>query len=315
MKGFTIGTLVSTDKGLIPIEKLKVGDMVLTHTNKYRKITEIKKEKAIGCYKLQTQGSPNTLVGKDQIFICVEKNIEYDKENKTSIRNFSNRKNKVINKMDKNDFICIGKNTKKTASYEKIDLWFLGKFINKRVLDSQKKETTIFIKKDNKKNKKYLKHLKVKETKNFYKCTTDNEKIFKLCEDYQFHQSLSSTVMELPDSLLKELIYSYVDECGKKTDDNYYLVKSLNKMLIYQLGQIVSNINSFGGFSLFCEEKTYRIQFKDHTPKSANFVRIKNYLWQPIREIVEISSYRGELYSLTVEIDKSYVANGIVVKS
>ena len=47
MKGFTIGTLVSTDKGLIPIEKLKVGDMVLTHTNKYRKITEIKKEKGL----------------------------------------------------------------------------------------------------------------------------------------------------------------------------------------------------------------------------------------------------------------------------
>jgi len=88
-------------------------------------------------------------------------------------------------------------------------------------------------------------------------------------------------------------------------------------MFIYQLGQIVSNINSYGGFSLFWEDTkvpSYRIQFKDHVPKSANFVRIKNILWQPIREVVEWRAFRGTLFALVVENDKSYVANGIVVK-
>ena len=41
MKGFVKGTLITTDRGLIPIEQLNVGDFVLTHTNKYRKIIEI----------------------------------------------------------------------------------------------------------------------------------------------------------------------------------------------------------------------------------------------------------------------------------
>lgn len=318
MKGFVKGTLITTDRGLIPIEQLKVGDFVLTHTNKYRKIIEINNEMTEGYYRLQTQGSPNTFMGKDQVIVCVEKSIEYDKENKTSIRSFSNRKNKKISKMNKDDFICIGKNTKKNAIYEKNEMWFLGKFINKGTLDFEKKEVCIFIKKNSKKLKKYLRDCKVIETKNFFKCISKNEKIFEICKYFQIHQNLPSKFMELPDSLLKEFIYSYVEESGKITEDNYYLVKNSNKMFIYQLGQIVSNINSFGGFSLFWEEssknKMYRIQFKDHVPKSANFVRIKNYLWQPIREIVEITSYRGILYSLKIEEDKSYIANGIVVK-
>lgn len=318
MKGFQKGTLITTDRGLIPIEKLKVGDMVLTHTNKYRKILEINKEYSEGCYRLQTQGSPNTFVGKDQLFVCIEKNIEYDKESKSSIRNFSNRKNKKISNMSKDDFICIGKNTKRNAIYTKEEIWFLGKFVNKGIIDFQKKEVTCFIKKDLKNIKKYIKKYNISETKNFYKCTSKNLNIFELCKYFQTHQSLPSKFMELPDGLLKEFLYSYVLENGKKTEDNYYLIKNTNKMFIYQLGQIVSNINSFGGFSLFWEEseknKNYRIQFKDHVPKSANFVRIKNYLWQPVREIVEISAYRGLLYSLKVDIDKSYIVNGIVVK-
>lgn len=318
MNGFQIGTLITTDKGLIPIEKLKIGDMVLTHTNKYQKILEINKELVEGCYRLQTQGSPNTFMGKDQYIVCIEKSIEYDKENKSSIRTFSNRKNKKISNMNKNDFICIGKNTKRNAIYKKNEIWFLAKFINKGSIDFNKKEVTIFIKKNDKKIKKYIKDCKVIETKNFYKCISNNQNIYELCKFFQSHKSLPSTFMELPDSLLKEFLYSYVSENGKKTDDNYYLVKNINKLFIYQIGQIVSNINSFGGFSLFWEEseknKSYRIQFKDHVPKSANFVRIKNYLWQPVREIVEISAYRGVMYSLKVEKDKSYIANGIVVK-
>ena len=319
MVGFSRGTLITTDKGVIPIEKIKIGDMVLTHTNKYRKVTEIKKENTEGCYRLQTQGSPNTFMGKNQVIVCVEKNIEYDKENKTSTRKFSSRRNKQISKMDKDDFICIGKNTKRNAIYDKNEIWFLGKFINKGSLDFQKKETTIFIKKGDKKFKKYVKNCKVIETKNYYKCITTNQNIYELCKYFQTHRTLPSKFMELPDGLLKEFIYSYVGENGKITEDNYYLVKDTNKLFIYQLGQIVSNINSFGGFSLFWEEssksKSYRIQFKDHVPKSANFVRIKNYLFQPVRDVVEILSYRGTLYALEVDVDKSYVANGIVVKS
>lgn len=317
-KGFQKGTLITTDKGMIPIEKIKKGDMVLTHTNKYRKVLDVKKEKTSGCYRLQTQGSPNTFMGNEQQIVCIERSSEYNKETKVSERVFSNRKTKKIEKMNKDDFICIGKNTKRNAIYTRDEIWFFAKFICKGSLDFQKKETTIFIQKNNKKYKKYVKDCKVTETKNYIKCVSNNENIYELCKYFQNNQLLPITFMELPDGLLKEFLYSYVMEVGKKTEDNYYYVKSNNKMFVYQIGQIVSNINSFGGFSLFWEEgeksKNYRIQFKDHIPKSANFVRIKNYLWQPVREIVELLSFRGELYSLQVDIDKSYVANGIVVK-
>ena len=50
-KGFQKGTLITTERGVIPIEKVKIGDMVLTHTNKYREVLEIKKEDTEGCYR------------------------------------------------------------------------------------------------------------------------------------------------------------------------------------------------------------------------------------------------------------------------
>jgi len=321
MNGFKSGTLITTDKGLIPIEKLKVGDLVLTHTNKYQKILEINKEYVEGCYKLQTQGSPTTFIGKDQVLSCVEKvKQEYNKETNQSERVFSNRKSKTINKMGKNDFICIGKNTKRAAQYTNIEIWVLGKFINKGSLDFNKKTITLNISKENKRLKTRLKNFdyEMKELKNSIKIIIKNEdKLFELCRYFYNNGNLPLHFMEMPDSLLKEFLSSLCLESAKFTEDEYYILKSTNKMFIYQLGQIVSNINSYGGFSLFWEDTkvpSYRIQFKDHVPKSANFVRIKNILWQPIREVVEWRAFRGTLFALVVENDKSYVANGIVVK-
>ena len=38
---FTKGNLVLTNKGLVPIEDIKVGDLVLTHKNRYQPVTHI----------------------------------------------------------------------------------------------------------------------------------------------------------------------------------------------------------------------------------------------------------------------------------
>lgn len=319
MKGFRSGTLITTSNGLIPIEKLKIGDMVLTHTGKYRKIKEINKEKIEGCYRLQTQGSPNTYCGKDQRIICVEKSTTYNSETKTSERTFSKKKTKSIDNMTKEDFICIGKNVKKTSGLSAYDAWALGKFINKGSLDFSNKQITIYVHKQGKNIEKTIEKLngKIIETKNYYKCTFMNEKIYDICVFFTKTKMLHTSVMELSDNLLKKILKSYCDECAKITEDKYFVVKGENKCLIYQLSQIISNIYSYGGFSLFWEDTkvpSFRLQFKDFIPKSANFVRIKNYLWQPVREICEWRAFRGYLYSLEVDIDNSYVANNIIVK-
>ena len=39
---FRAGTLITTDKGLVSIEEIKQGDLVLTHKNRFKKVLEIK---------------------------------------------------------------------------------------------------------------------------------------------------------------------------------------------------------------------------------------------------------------------------------
>lgn len=59
---FVAGTLITTQRGQIPIEEVKVGDMVLTHKSRWQRVEETMNHKATGIYTIQVQGSPKTEV-------------------------------------------------------------------------------------------------------------------------------------------------------------------------------------------------------------------------------------------------------------
>jgi len=55
---FPAGTLVLTDKGLIPIESIHVGDRVLTHKGRYRKVVATRKQMAKDTVLIKGHGHP-----------------------------------------------------------------------------------------------------------------------------------------------------------------------------------------------------------------------------------------------------------------
>ena len=57
---FVAGTLVNTEKGLKPIEEVKIGDKVLTHKNRYQTVLDTMVHENRGIFKLKVQGSPMT---------------------------------------------------------------------------------------------------------------------------------------------------------------------------------------------------------------------------------------------------------------
>jgi hypothetical protein len=318
-KGFMRGTLVMTDKGPMPIEAIKVGDMVLTSNNRFEKVVEIGKKQIAGHYRLQVQGSPATFVHGNQLFYVREMKRKWDNQSQLSERAFSEPTWKKAKDLTKKDFIMMGKVNKSTNTYNlnDDDCWLIGKFMIKNSVSIKNKTVTINIK------EKYLeevekrtKHLDctITKSKGYLKCLIKDEYFFNACMTSRLNKEtiIPMALLYLPDKMQDTFLMSFSEDKGKFADEYYILKDSCNK-LIYQIGIMVANINSYGGYSLFIDgEQSFRIQFKDNVPKSANFVRIDNRLWQPVRQLNEIKAHRGTSYTLVTEKNGSFNANNLI---
>lgn len=322
-KGFMRGTLVITEKGPMAIETIKVGDMVLTSNNRFEKVKEVSKKQIAGHYRLQVQGSPATFVHGNQLFYVREKKQKWNNDLQLSERAFSEPKWKKAKDLTKNDFIMMGKINKDKISYtiSEDDCWLLGKYLIKNYVSLKEKTITIYL--DNKyeeeirKRTVYL-NCEISKSKKGIKCTIKDNYFFEICLTSRLKKDIiiPMCLFYLPDNFQDVFLKSYSEDKGKFADE-YYILKDKCNKLIYQIGIMVANINSYGGYSLFIdgEQKiSYRIQYKDKIPKSANFVRIENRLWQPVRQLNEIRAHRGTAYTLITEKNESFNANNLICK-
>ena len=322
-KGFMRGTVVITDNGPTYIENVKIGDKVLNSNNRFETVTAINKKQIAGHYRLQVQGSPATFVHGNQLFYIREKKQKWNNELQLSERCFSEPKWKKAKDLTKNDFIMMGKVNKGRNDYEinEDDCWLLGKFLVRNYVSLKEKSITLYIDLEQlnelEKHTKNLNHT-IQKNKDIYRCVIKDERFFNLCMLSRMKKEIiiPMPILYLPDNLQNTFLKSYSEDKGKFADE-YFILKDASNKLIYQIGIIVANINSYGGYSLFIdgEQKvSYRIQYKDNVPKSANFVRIDNRLWQPVRQLNEIRAHRGTAYSLKTEGDGSFIANNLICK-
>lgn len=320
-KGFMRGTLVITEYGPVTIENIKVGDKVLTSNNRFEKVIEINKKQISGHFRLQVQGSPATFVHGNQLFYVREKKQKWNNELQLSERSFSEAKWKKAKDLTKNDFIMMGKINKGANIYEinENDCWLLGKFLVRNHISLKDKTITIYLNTEQKEElENHTKSLDctIQKNKNGLKCIIKDNRFYNLC---MMSKMKKDTIIPMPlfylnDSLQDIFLKSYSEDKGKFADE-YFILKDACNKLIYQIGIMVANINSYGGYSLFIDgEQSYRIQYKDNVPKSANFVRIDNRLWQPVRQLNEIRAHRGTAYSLVTENDGSFIANNLICK-
>lgn len=102
---FKEGTLITTDKGYKNIEDIRVGDMVLTHKNRFREVVKLMVSISSNLYELNICGSPKTEVTGDHPYYVRRMSRVWDGDLRTNRRIFSEPDWKTVSELTKGDYI------------------------------------------------------------------------------------------------------------------------------------------------------------------------------------------------------------------
>lgn len=107
---FPYGTKVLTDKGYKEIQDVVVGDMVLTHTNQFKKVYDTMTNKSSDIYTIKTQCSFEFRATGNHPFYVREKCSIYDKSKRNMVRTFKSAEWKWLKDLNKNYFVGVAIN-------------------------------------------------------------------------------------------------------------------------------------------------------------------------------------------------------------
>ena len=86
---FVAGTFITTRRGNIPIEDVKVGDVVLTHKGNWKKVLRIGSKNNQETREIRGMGFITTRTTNKHPYYCVQKRRVWDNKNRTYIREFT----------------------------------------------------------------------------------------------------------------------------------------------------------------------------------------------------------------------------------
>lgn len=339
---FATGTLITTQRGLIPIENILIGDKVLTHTHKFRKVTDIMSRISNEIVNLTVQGC-GTIKLTPNHRIYVRDRIKTKKNGKFNIE-YSEPYWKSIKELNGKEIVLLPENKENINEkfLSEVECWLLGRYVADGYLRNYKR-------KDRKNT--YIRYIsfcigntKIPEfqekiqgyTCNAYtdhNCTkfhVSNKRLYSLAEEFgklAHEKKIPNWIMSLPNDLLEIFLDGYMSGDGSYNyEQNKYKTYSTSKILIYQLSQIITKLYH-SSFSIIYLKKpsTYVIEgrtvnqrdsweidfYKDRREKTKTHL-INKELWVPIKKI-EFQNNPTFVYNLEVEIDNSYTANNMAV--
>ena len=337
---FTEGTSISTKEGYKDIKDIEVNDLVLTHTNRFKKVIQTGINLNAPTYLLKAQGIKTIEVTEDHPFLCKQRT-----KLRSGKRIFSEAKWTKVKDMNRNSFIglpIISTNTDFQDIYSDSMLWLFGRFIADGHSYSYKRKN---------RNNSFAPRVvfnigydKVKEfedncayelsTFTTIKEPTVKRYIWSKKEKYdlfnQFGHKAENKcfpmwIMLLPKNKLEIVFNGYMSGDGCHTN-NKYNACSINPLLIQQINLIVAKIYNTGSTFHECKRKpTTTIEGRivnQRTSYSTSFSKIRldrttyhvsdDIIWYPVKEIIKTNKNKT-VYNFTVDEDNSYIANNVIV--
>lgn len=322
---FVPGTNVSTINGLCPIEDVKEGDYVLTHSNRYRKVKKTMNRLYEGdLYKITSFGSNIPIFcTPEHPFRITKDGISYQwKEAKY---------------LEKNDFLCFPKKLKRKNKVISEELaiilaWYVteGDAYNKQISfslsENEKEEATII--------KKCLS--KITGSKIYERTRRGSKQIIlndsELVEFFVKNCGSGAINKRIPFDMIagyEEVFYNHLimgDGFRVNEKKDTFSTISLNlatdlQLLAISLGYTASiTVGEDIGFKIIQERlckvnKNIQVRIQKEKGSSRRNNLIKNNKLSQHGKIknIEIDQYSGRVFNLEVEVDNSYVVEGRIV--
>lgn len=282
---FVAGTKVYTSEGFKNIEDLKVGDLVLTHNNRFKAIVRIGHEDEKMIYDLRVMGSMPILATSEHPFLIVTK-----KPKKKVLTLSAPYKKKLQNINSTKDYLCspILKTEENPFHLTEEYCFKLGKYLGANSSIRPKKKE----------------HGLSEEEWN------EISTMFDFGKD-GYTREIPNEILNLPVSLLEKFLDGYYEVAGsydEKMDTYSTVIKSTNLFLtlkaaiqkVYKVGCRLSSYEELINGTITCT-----VSFSKAKNKYLHYYVKDDYILYPVSS-VKSKKIKKTVYNIEVEEDHTY---------
>lgn len=318
---FVEGTLVTTKRGMIPVEKVLVGDYVLTLENRFRKVLTLMHDKKKGIHKLKIQGSIGVSCTDNHPFLVRKFYWEVNNNKKKVLKSTSPTKT-MAKDIVPGDYVGVPINTENRNKYEltEQECILIGLFIGNGQIIDNKIEIVGAKHKLVEAVDTYKLDGSIRKWNNKYRYSFENEKILNIVKSFGSYRDLNipSSILDLPIPLLEKVIQGVNIVAGSVQTGGMIRLTTEKESLLLQLAQMVMKVYKVGyavgkyvSRGSLIVPKPHYIMYRTERNKNMKWYYEDNKLWFKVRNNEFIEDYNRTTYNLEVEEDHTYVVNNI----
>lgn len=315
------GTKVKTDKGYKKIEEICIGDMVLTHKNRYRPVSRLYKRRSDHLYKIKFNGNMTlNITGNHPIYTYRNNRFEFVR----------------TDELTTNDFVCININqNNQSLDYSNDVLWLAGRALADGFMVKDKRGVNISVGKT--KIPEFESHL---TGMHYYICHKDRPSPDyvinspELIELYSYfgnhkalHKFIPDTILNLPREQLLIIFDGYISGDGFKRKDkpNTIMWSSSSEDLTLSIGLATAKLfHKYPTISIrdaelkqvpsgLCQtHESYNSQISVTNRHNPDILIIDDKLLIKIKSI-EKNDVNTIVYNIETAEDHSYTVNNVIV--
>lgn len=307
---FQADTMIFTDKGYVPIQDIKVGDLVLTHKGNYKPVLAVGKRVANNCLLLKAECMLPILTTGNHPFLTDNGFVECDK-------------------LNKGDTVIAAKTNFTGEDMSLVDAYLLGRYVaDGYIIDSLRKgrknsynHKIIFCigkgKEDAFERFGLLKHFTKSKNKNVTKYILTDEQFMERCKKCgrgALNKQIPQIIFSCPDEIKKMFLQGYIEGDGNKYKDGF-TATTISKKLALGLQLLLSSIGYKNHIYLSKRPRKHIIEGR--VVNQHDVYQVRFYPRQPYKQekIIQkkLQIEDNYVYNMEVADDHTYIADNYVV--
>lgn len=338
---FTGDTTVVTSRGLVDIRDVLVGDIVLSHTNSWKKVVKIG-GKTSETVRVCAQGMLPTDTTYSHPYYVSEMTRVWNNERRTYVRTFAEPTWKDAGTLTKGDFLAVPVISDSIDDMHLTDdeCFVIGRYIadghtshtmrtSEGRPNDRQWQLILSVGSHKIPHVDSLHYTSFQHTQNTHRVVFSNKRLVEIVEEHcgsgAVNKVISPTLLSLPVDKLKIVIDGIMSGDGSKRGDELRLT-TVSKQLAQSLCLAVTkvyNVATSIGYTVrprttviegrtVNQRDTYTVTYRETVKKQSNFLVGRDHVWVPVKSVTP-TGYSERVYNIEVEDDNSYVANNVVV--